>query len=965
MNLSLLTPFASVALDLLGSRTEDAESSEPLSISSAYACDAGDKTYIIDNGAITLDNEVIVSDSVTSMLYNDGRIYYASQNLIKSYDTKSKSVKTEESCNGDISCFCLTDKGLYTYDGKSIVSSGSGTVLDMTQRKTVALGDGHYSSVDLSLCNHFSVYGDHSLILYFDNPDYDPEDAYENPEQHKVYRYYPESGKLCSFDPNAVDEDLILESFEVNAATSYEIGKNSFPLDEFPVGSFFTKNGKSCTCHNQGICVAAKESKGCNCMRYWPSEANCEIDLKSSQCWGFAEFCEYRAYGYIDKNSPSKFINAFGSKLNAKTWTANQVKETFTKYGAGGHLRVGGHSLFVISVSSTGFITYECNKSTKNNYCVIYTQSWTWDSFYTRKSSSDILWYYIPKELDDSPIIENTEYKPGQYQVKASALNLRQEPTTSSAIVDLIPKDALIYISEFNDAKTWGKAEYDGNVGWVSLEYVFYISSNIKGIGIETLPDKIRYYVDDAFSTEGLVVYATFIDGTTSEISGYKCTGYDMSREGEYTVRVTYEGFSTSFNIVVEVEEIFPESITLDISKLALLTGDSYDLIHTILPEDANMLGVEWKSSNPEVATVENGSISTYKAGKSVISVTTENGLTASCTLTVVDMPEGTAWSVDTEGMPLTGLPLGITPLDYSVRYRVANADGSYGSWSYIFGDELPASLADKDVQYQYRAITVSFISDGKDAFDPIPVDINTYIELDKYILERDGYLFAGWFKDGQSAQSLDISNAYKNKVLIEKDTEFYAGWISLGLVNADKDDPLVSTPKTESFAFAGAELSIKNEAAGIRFYTRISASLISDIKKLSSSCEYGTVVILKSALKSDLEISGSKIYLNSKKPVKVAASNVYASYDEYIVYNALVTGFTDDYIDENFAVRPYIKYKDANGNSHTYYYTCVGSNVSYKAYYTSLYDVAKIAYKDADALTKLWISENILEKVK
>ena len=143
-----------------------------------------------------------------------------------------------------------------------------------------------------------------------------------------------------------------------------------------------------------------------------------------------------------------------------------------------------------------------------------------------------------------------------------------------------------------------------------------------------------------------------------------------------------------------------------------------------------------------------------------------------------------------------------------------------------------------------------------------------------------------------------------------------------------------------------------------------MSIELISDLRRLDKKCEYGTVVILESALKSDLEISGSKSYLNSKKPVKVAANNVYAAYDGYIVYNALVTGFTDDYLDEDFAVRPYIKYTDANGNAHTYYYTCTGSNTSHKAYYTSLCDVAEIAYESADAMTRLWIKENILDKV-
>ena len=156
----------------------------------------------------------------------------------------------------------------------------------------------------------------------------------------------------------------------------------------------------------------------------------------------------------------------------------------------------------------------------------------------------------------------------------------------------------------------------------------------------------------------------------------------------------------------------------------------------------------------------------------------------------------------------------------------------------------------------------------------------------------------------------------------------------------------------------------MNNDYPGIRFFTRIRSSILDDLKKLTKNYEYGTVVILKSALKKELVIGGSKAYLNSKEAVKVPANNTYAVYGDYIIYNALVTGFTDSYLASDFAARPYITYKDANGLSHTYYYTCTGEDTSYGAYYTSLYDVALIAYESADNMLRLWIKQNILDKV-
>ncbi len=967
MGLAALTSLGGMTFSDFASST----ASDSFTLNSSYAVESGIHTYTVKNGCIMHDGKVVLSDSVSSILCRDEIIYYSSENCIKSYEIASGNVQLIEAYEGYIKSFTMTNDGFYVYDTLTITSPIEGALLSMLGTVKVSDEGVFHCNAHLPDCLFFELSGSDALLLYFDNPAYDPDapDSETNPDQYEVYKYDINKGSFTLHDINALDFVTLEQEGVLNSSGSYKIGDMTFPMPDYPVGSFFTKNGKCCSCHNQGICVAAHSSKGCNCMRYWPSEENMKIDLKSSQCWGFAEFCEYQAYGYYDKTSPAKFKNAFGSKLSAKTWTASDVKETFTSAGAGGHLRVGGHSLFVISVSSTGFITYECNKTKAGGYCQVYTQSWTWDSFYSRRYSNDILWYYVPK--DRSPVVDEdpVEYKTGRYQVKASSLNLRESDSTSSKILASIPNDTIINITEFNADNTWGKTEYNGNVGWVSLDYVFYLAATLKEIRIETLPNKLKYYEGDSFSTEGLAVYANFSDGTTAEISGYICSGYNMDKVGTYTVKVSYEGFTTSFTIEVEREEIYPQKVTLDVSRLALLTGDSYELFHTVYPADANMLELVWSSSDLSVASVENGYVTTHKPGKATIKVKAQNApgaaeVYAECEINVVDMPKGTAWSVDVDGMPLKDLPLGITPLDYSVRYRVKGASGSYGAWQYIFGDELPAELQNKDVEYQYRAITVSFISEGKDALTPKATDINTYVYLDDYQLEREGYLFAGWFKDGQSAMALDKSGAFKNKVLIEEDTEFYAGWVEINKPDADKNDPLEPDGgKIDGFALIGAQLAIENDSAGIRFYSRISTSLISRLGRLSSTPEYGTVVILKSALKKELEIDGSKTYLNSKKPIKVKAKNIYEAYDDYVVYTALVTGYDDSYIDKDFAARPYIKYTDVNGNSHTHYYTCTGKNVSYKAYYTSLYDVAEIAYKSADALTKLWISENILDK--
>ena len=956
--------------DQSGAGTSDAESSaEASAFDSAFAADVGESTCFSRDGSLYLGERELFSDNVGQVLYDGDKIIYASRNLLKSYDIETGKRAILETLPRDIISFSLLDGRFYVYDSLSVYAVGGDTLLDMSG-EIYARSSGHdWKKVDLSDCLFFSMISEKEMTLCFDNPEFDPEDTYNETKQRTEYRYIV--GRDYIVDISSEIANDLTEGMLYDAEYSYKIGKAEFPLDEYPVGSFFTKNGQSCTCHNQGICVASGPK--CNCMRYWPTgvAATCEIDLKSSQCWGFAEFCEYRAYGYIDKNSPGLFYNGFGGKLSGGSWTINSVKEKFLAGGAGGHIRVGGHSLFVIAVTSGGMITYECNKSTTGKNCIIYTNSWTWDSFYNRYKTSDLFWYNLPTSGADAPIVSET-YEPGNYQVKASSLNLRAAPSTTAEVIDSIPNDTIIQITEFNSAYTWGKTTYNGKTGWVSLDYVFYLTSNVVGIYIDTPANKTAFFVGDSFSSDGLVISARFIDGTTAAISGYTLSGYNMNKAGTYTVKVTYEGLSTSYKITVEEKRIYPKSITLDVDSLSLLEGDTYTLIHTILPTDANMLKLTWKSSDTKVATVDSGYIVTKKQGKVDITVTTENGIVAKCTLYVVKMPEGTSWSTDWQGNPLTALPLGITPLDYSVRYRIKSGS-SYGDWIYLnIGDDIPvSSLQGKTVQYQYRAITASFISDGKNAFEPFPVDINTKIDLSKYTLEKDNALFAGWFKTGQAALSLDTSKAYGGSVTVTGDIEFYAGWIELSKLEADPDDPFASGRYIDSFGFAGTALCDAGQNMGIRFISRIGSDLAGALKKLGGRCEYGAVVVMQDYIGDELVINGSSTLLSSRNPVKVAANKIYTTYegfspdssDDYMLYSVLVTGFSDRYIETGFAVRPYIIYRDVNGKTHTFYYTCTGPSTKGGAYYDSLYNVALAAYETSD--NKIWIRDNILDKVK
>ena len=83
--------------------------------------------------------------------------------------------------------------------------------------------------------------------------------------------------------------------------------------------------------------------------------------------------------------------------------------------------------------------------------------------------------------------------------------------------------------------------------------------------------------------------------------------------------------------------EILVSGITLNGEKWNLKVGDTQEITATVAPNDATKKDVIWTSSNTDVATVENGTVTAVKAGTTTITATAADGSgkSATCTVTV------------------------------------------------------------------------------------------------------------------------------------------------------------------------------------------------------------------------------------------------------------------------------------------------------------------------------------------
>ena len=146
-------------------------------------------------------------------------------------------------------------------------------------------------------------------------------------------------------------------------------------------------------------------------------------------------------------------------------------------------------------------------------------------------------------------------------------------------------------------------------------------------LSAEVLPYDTTYSKNVSWSSSNEAVATVSADGTVTARSA-----------GTAIITATSEnGMTASCTITVEKKLIPITEVYLDKSSATLTEGDTATLTATVLPENTTYSkDVSWSSSNSAVATVDaNGTVTAKSAGTAVITATTENGKSASCTITV------------------------------------------------------------------------------------------------------------------------------------------------------------------------------------------------------------------------------------------------------------------------------------------------------------------------------------------
>lgn len=202
--------------------------------------------------------------------------------------------------------------------------------------------------------------------------------------------------------------------------------------------------------------------------------------------------------------------------------------------------------------------------------------------------------------------------------------------------------DGLVQAVGEGKATVTAKAE-----GYVATCEVTVLHKVIEVESITLDKDNVEFYVGDSETLIATINPSDADDQTvvwsTSDATVVSVVNGVITGEGEGTATITASagGKSATCTVTVSPKVIPAESVTLDQEKATIKVGKTVTLVATVNPSYATDKSVTWKSSNDTIATVVDGVVTGVAEGKVTITVTTSNGKTATCEITV--LPKGTS----------------------------------------------------------------------------------------------------------------------------------------------------------------------------------------------------------------------------------------------------------------------------------------------------------------------------------
>lgn len=198
-----------------------------------------------------------------------------------------------------------------------------------------------------------------------------------------------------------------------------------------------------------------------------------------------------------------------------------------------------------------------------------------------------------------------------------------------------------------------------------TVEQPIKVTENkVENIAITTPPAKTEYWAGEDFDRSGMVVKATYTDGTITEITNYTITNSSSLKNNQSSITVSYEGKTVEQAITVKANSVIKIEITQAPNKTNYVVGQNFNNVGMIVKATyAN--GTVKEITDYEVKNGNN-----LSAGQTTVAIIYEEQ-TATQTITVVEkaiigisvktLPTKTKYIQNKEALDLIGGVIEVT----------------------------------------------------------------------------------------------------------------------------------------------------------------------------------------------------------------------------------------------------------------------------------------------------------------
>ncbi len=226
----------------------------------------------------------------------------------------------------------------------------------------------------------------------------------------------------------------------------------------------------------------------------------------------------------------------------------------------------------------------------------------------------------------------------------------------------------------------------------VNLTSSFAVNvGSILSIGIDTLPKRTSYFTSDLGPDKaGLSVKVNYSNGVSKTVGADAVTlsGYDMSRVGQQRVTVSYQGFTTTYDIVVEAVTL-QEVAVVQSPQTSFFVGDTLNTYGLCL---------ELRYNDGSTRVVYDGyTIQMQGQAEGALPTFTRNGtMPVTVYYTENNARKSTSYNVTVSAIEITELQIAQKPI--KVRYKQGDKINTNGMIVYIvYNNGQVRELADSE----------------------------------------------------------------------------------------------------------------------------------------------------------------------------------------------------------------------------------------------------------------------------